>query len=447
MAAADAAPRSWLAQATARGRLDPAARATRRALGPADVLEWRLSNGARVFIKPTSARSHRVGIIGMAPGGASLSPDEVPAAIVGALLVTKGGPSTDHDGFARAARAAGIDDHGVTIDGGYAEVHASGRSGASVEALLQVVHAYMRATGPRDGLGDLMFDVEATRAGPATPPEFALPGELKRALTDTDSLEVPLSKADVTGLDPARALAIYRERFGDASAFTFVITGDIDPVALRPLVETYLAGLPAIGAPPAATQAARPWHAGDQTIVRHGGGGDRATITVAAWSTATVDYARKRDLLLLQLLLQARVRELLRDELAEVYTVDVDVSLAPPPARRVTIAIDFSCAPAHAEALATAVRGLLDQLRDGAITADDSARVIAQVRRIYEGWVGDATYWQQELASRALYGLDPAGIVTDPRRVVADLDLARTRAIAHELLSLGGTATGILLPK
>ncbi len=445
--ARDGAPRTWVAQVFAAHARDRDGHATRRSLGPRDLIEWQLSNGARVLVKPLATPGRGVSILGLAARGAGLAPGDELATIIAGALISRGGPGVKREDFARAALAAGVTDHGAGTRVGRAQVYADARSSAHVEAALQVVDAYMLATAPGDEMRDAVFAVASQGVTPHAPPWQVLRRDAQIALTDGDPLAVGLTYDQIRAIDPARALAIYRERFGDASAFTFVITGDVDPAALRPLVERYLAGLPANGAPPIAPEPARLWHPGDQTIVRHDGGGDRATIGISAWSTATVDYGRKCDLLLLQLLLQARVRDLLRDELAEVYTVDVAVSIAPPPVRRVTIAIDFSCAPEQAEALAIAVRGLLDQLRDSAITADDSARAIAQVRRTYEGWVGDAAYWQQELAWRALWGLDPTGIPTDPRRVVADLDLAHTRAIARELLGLGGTATGILFPK
>src|SRR5690606_29163960 len=45
-------------------------------------------------------------------------------------------------------------------------------------------------------------------------------------------------------INPDRALEIYRERFGDANGFTFVLVGKIDINSLKPLLETYLGSLP-----------------------------------------------------------------------------------------------------------------------------------------------------------------------------------------------------------
>ena len=44
-----------------------------------------------------------------------------------------------------------------------------------------------------------------------------------------------------------KSMAFYKNRFADASDFTFVFVGSFDVNAIRPLVETYLATLPSIG--------------------------------------------------------------------------------------------------------------------------------------------------------------------------------------------------------
>jgi zinc protease len=45
-------------------------------------------------------------------------------------------------------------------------------------------------------------------------------------------------------VDVQRSLAIHRDRFADASAFTFFLVGSFDPTRCVPLVERYIASLP-----------------------------------------------------------------------------------------------------------------------------------------------------------------------------------------------------------
>ena len=51
-----------------------------------------------------------------------------------------------------------------------------------------------------------------------------------------------LEKVEQIELD--RAYEIYKERFADASDFTFTFVGNFDPKQIKPLLEQYLGGLP-----------------------------------------------------------------------------------------------------------------------------------------------------------------------------------------------------------
>src|SRR5205085_8913262 len=42
-----------------------------------------------------------------------------------------------------------------------------------------------------------------------------------------------------------KAYEIYKERFSDASGFTFFFVGNFKPEEIKPMVETYIGGLPA----------------------------------------------------------------------------------------------------------------------------------------------------------------------------------------------------------
>ena len=43
-----------------------------------------------------------------------------------------------------------------------------------------------------------------------------------------------------------KSMAFYKDRFADASDFTFVFVGSFDLATIKPLVERYLASLPAL---------------------------------------------------------------------------------------------------------------------------------------------------------------------------------------------------------
>ena len=65
------------------------------------------------------------------------------------------------------------------------------------------------------------------------------------ALSGNSPRRQPETPATVEKWDMAKSLAFYKARFADASNFTFVFVGSFTPESIKPLVETYIASLPA----------------------------------------------------------------------------------------------------------------------------------------------------------------------------------------------------------
>ena len=69
---------------------------------------------------------------------------------------------------------------------------------------------------------------------------------IEKALYGDHPRHRPMTVEMLKELDREAALRIYRERFANAGDFTFVFVGAFKPGDLRPLVQTYLASLPAL---------------------------------------------------------------------------------------------------------------------------------------------------------------------------------------------------------
>ena len=57
----------------------------------------------------------------------------------------------------------------------------------------------------------------------------------------------PLTAESVPQMNLEKSMALYRDRFADASDFTFVFVWSFDLVSMRPLVERYIGSLPGTG--------------------------------------------------------------------------------------------------------------------------------------------------------------------------------------------------------
>src|SRR5262249_26963061 len=80
-------------------------------------------------------------------------------------------------------------------------------------------------------------------ANQAASPGFAFNELFLKTLYQNHPRRQPLTAATIDQMSLDKSMAFYKDRFADASAFTFVFVGSFDPAALKPLVEKYIGGL------------------------------------------------------------------------------------------------------------------------------------------------------------------------------------------------------------
>ena len=107
---------------------------------------------------------------------------------------------------------------------------------------------YLRFTQPRadpTAFAALASQARALLANQMASPDVVFNQTIDAALSRNNPRRRPETPATVDQWDLAKSLAFYKARFADASNFTFVFVGSFTPDKIRPLVETYLASLPA----------------------------------------------------------------------------------------------------------------------------------------------------------------------------------------------------------
>jgi zinc protease len=320
---------------------------------PYGVTELTLSNGVKVVLKPTTFKQDEVVFRAMSPGGTSLASDKdfVPAItaaqVVNAGGVGKFGPIQLRNVLAgKAVQMAPYIDETEEGMGG-------GASPKDLETLFQLI--YLGFTQPRADptvfeimKGQMKEMISSQQASP----EFAFHQALRSALTQDHPRARPLTPQMVDQMDLDKSMAFYRDRFADASDFTFVFAGSFEPGTMKPLIERYLASLPS-------TRRKETWRDVGVTppkgvvekVVRKGIE-PKSQADVVFTGPFTFDGPQREVTLdALGLVLETRLRESLREALGGTYGVQVDTNAAKIPQPQYAITIDFGCDPSRTEEL------------------------------------------------------------------------------------------------
>lgn len=378
-----------------------------------EVIEWRLSNGARVILRPTDFRADEVLFRAFAPGGTSLVEDDrLRAAQQATAAVATGGVA---DFRARdlerllAGQAVQVQPYLSSTEQGLS----GSASPRDLETLLQLVHLHF--TAPRaDAEAFTAYQERAATQlrNRSLNPMTAFVDTLTVTLAQGHPRSRPLTAAEVEAVALRDALGIYRERFADPAAFTFVLVGALDPEAVQPLVQRYLASLPGASEPEEARDLGiRPPSGVVERVVRRGME-PQATVAVVFHgdmpeATSAADARRERYLLsALGEALAIRLREEIREERGGSYGVGVNASVDRL-AGTYQLLVNFGTDPERVDELVEALLNEVAAFQADGPPAETVATVREQGRRGQETSLRENRAWLGAITEAYRYDEDP----------------------------------------
>lgn len=413
-----------------------------------DAVEWKLSNGARVIVKPTDFKADEVLFGAYSPGGSSLAPDAdyMSANFSDEVMQLGGLGSFNRIDLSKklAGKAAN-----VTATIGEMTEGLSGRSSPKdIETMFQL--AYLTFTAPR--LDTVVFSTFRGQAGTfianrAQSPDAAFQDTIQVTMAQHAFRARPLTQAVFDEVNPQKALGFYEDRFANAGDFTFMLVGNVDTAAIKPLVETYLASLPNTGRVEKGRDVgiSPPKGVVQKTVYR----GTEPKATTRILFTGACQYTPENRLALraLTTLVQTKLNETLREKLGGTYSPGVGGSCQREPRQEYSVTIAFGSSPENVEPLTTAAFALLDSLRSTPVTQADVDKVKEEILRSREVEVKTNAYWIGNIAARDQAGEDLAGLGSAYDDMVKKLTPAMILAAAKQYFNSSDYARFVLLPE
>ena len=212
-----------------------------------DAEEWTLDNGAKIFYKYTDGNKGMFNMLAGSPGGRSvLKAEDLPSADALSALFLQGGLykyDMNTLGFLLKDRSV---DMNMSLD---ERSESIGIVGVSVDAEIAFQLFYLAMEYPR--FDRVLFD------------RFVAVSQMNKensSVTTNDTISAMLSsirriesprlwKKDAdyySMMNYDRMLQIYKDRFHDASDFTFYLVGDIEREKTRELVAKYVGAIPSV---------------------------------------------------------------------------------------------------------------------------------------------------------------------------------------------------------
>ncbi len=410
------------------------------------VTEWTLSNGVKVVIKPTAFKNDEVVVAAESPGGHSLASDADFLHATRAGAVVSAGGVGPFDAVQLRKYLAGKVAYASAYIGELSEGISGRASPRDLETLMQLIH--LRFTAPRRDEKAFAAWQSKTREwvrDRRLRPETAFFEDAFSQFTMNHMRRRPLTVDGINRVDLDKAMALYKQRFSDASDFTFTIVGNVDLEKLKPLVTMYLASLPS-------TRRKETWR---DVKVRHPKGIKKFSLRRGMEPKSYVYLAfhgpqrwsqdAANDMQMLGEVLQIRLREVMREDMGGVYFVSPNGYISRRPTQRRTLSFFFPCDPKNVDKLTAAIFKELAQLKAKGIGAKYIAK-IKQIRtRRHEVQVKKNGYWSRELAAAYRFGEDPRKI-TEFAKWTDKVSSKRVRAAARRFGKTNQYFLGVLYP-
>ncbi|MEO5817147.1 MAG: insulinase family protein [Gemmatimonadaceae bacterium] len=347
-----------------------------RTIEGTDILEWKLSNGARVLLKPTDFKEDEVLFSAYSPGGASLLPDkDVINADLSSIVLSVSGVGDFNQitlGKKLTGKRAGVrsslNETSQSLGGS--------ASAKDLETMFQL--AWLRITQPRvDTSAFLAFKNQArsVMANQRNTPEAVFDDTITVTMAQHHPRVKIIAPELLDSVDLRRSLDIFRERFADGGAFTFFLVGSFKPDSVRPLVERYLASLPALNRGDKARDVGiRPPTGVIEKTVRMGVEAKAQTQLIFT-GECKYSYENRVVLNALRDLLDIRLREALREDKGGTYGVSVGGSCHRIPTERYEITLSFGSAPERVDELVKAAFAVIDSVKAGIVSDSNLTKV------------------------------------------------------------------------
>ena len=373
-----------------------------------DLLDWRLSNGARVLFRKSALSRDKISLSGSRKGGFNaLDSTDYFTGIFADRVV----PGSGAGAFSRDALR-------LYLSGSSASalfVGAPTRTGIlcsafkdDIETMFQLF--YLRWTAPQvdTAYARLLIDKSVEEFRNREPdPQREFSRELGHLLVGSNYTNAELSDSLILSrVDISRMVPVFNQLYGTATDYTFVLTANLDAAEVRPYVERYLAALPSGPADTVWVAPGREIPREDVSLIRHTAKTEKAVVSLVFQNDERPACTMEENSILLtavKSVLRTALLKRLREDMGKVYSVGVSAAggLFPTYLDRTTI--QFSCKPEDAELLVDeAVKVLHEQVEDPASMAQTLADVRANLKKEHAKNL-QMSSWYATYARNAVY--------------------------------------------
>lgn len=395
--------------------------------------EFTLSNGLKVYVRPTNFEPDEVNLKLFSLGGKNIYPDsEMPNLTYLMAGATIGGVAQYNDLTLEKMLAGKTATVTPFIDN-----DTRGMAGTSnvkdTKTLLELVYLYF--TQPRkdpQAFKNLMEQQQEFLTNAHVNPMLAYNDTLHKVAYATNRM-ASMDKEQLKRVNYNRIMHIYKELFANAANFKLILTGNININKLRPLLCQYIATLPSNNTKETIGTYEPKLVDGKKTYIFH-----KKQTTPTAITTIVIkgkmEYNNRNELLMdaIGQLLRIVYTEKVREDKGGTYSVQVSGDLQHHPNDEALLRIAFQTDPQKYNSLIPIVYKELEKMATEGPSQQDLDKVKAYELKVYNQVLRMNNYWEYVLYTDLYNGID---VDTDFRYIVENMTCDDIRTTLRNLLN------------
>ena len=406
-----------------------------------------LSNGVKVLLKPTEFRNDQILINGYSFGGTSLASDQdyTSADLSAGVIGSSGLADVTQIKLDKMLSGKNVSVTPYISD--VAEGITGNSSPKDLEVALQLIYLYF--TQPRKDENIWKSNISQTQSlltNRGLDPGSVFQDTISATLSNRNfrAMVTTPERLNVASLD--KAYSFFKDRFADASGFTFSLVGNFDVEKIKPYLEAYLGSLPSTNSKQTFKDLGIHPPAGQITKTVYKGIGEKSSVQLVLSGSYDYNEANNLQIDALESILQIKLTERLREKEGQVYSPGIRASYKKIPEGRYSFTVYFECAPANVDKLIADALDEIGKIKQSGASEADIQKFRIQEARSTQVQLKENIFWAGYLGATSQNQGDPDAILSHVGNL-SNITVQSTKDAANKYLSGNNLIKLILMPE
>ncbi len=409
--------------------------------------ELSFGNGVRMILKTTDYKNDEILLSAYSLGGTSLYPDnDIMSATFATSIINQSGLG-DFDFINLQKKLSGntakLNPYIYDLREGFT----GNCSPKDLETMLQLNYLYFtKIRKDNDAFNAFVSQMKNTYKPMRAVPRVIFADTLQKIITQNNprTIAVP-SEAQLNQINLDRSLAIFKDRFADASDFTYLMVGNFKVDDVLPMLEKYIGGLPSIKRKETFRDITPKFPKGLVNVEVPKNSEPQSQVAMVWKGDFTYNEKERQCFTMLMNVLSIKCRESMREDQGGVYGVSIGGTAQKFPRQMFTVQAGWGCSPDNIKKLSQTVLDEMGKIQKDGPTDIDINKVKETLIRERESRMKENSFWLTALQNFYYVG-DKLMSLDEFKNFVNSITKDDIKAVAKKYLDTKNYVEVALIP-